>query len=525
MYYIRLTENQLIKALSSRSIYEHMIYKSPPQLDSDHFLVELKLYSYEIKQMISINKYSYILNKPLHFENRNLSILYQNEKQIENIYKLQDLYLEIKNMNNYSIRNITNLKLYNYTDTNNYIEEGNDSIYNYRLNKRNRFDRIKGAIYMLYCHYIDLELDLYNKYNIFDTEIKSLNSIINNIKEKNRIDKALYHSSNNLLKLLNKRNIENIKKSIYYNDFFYYIDYKLNFNYDLLNITYQEYIFILNIFDYMGNSNHKDLKIENVVLFSKSLSEDNSYCNTLKSDINILFKRVIEQDFTQNISNIKSDIVKNLFAFCIHFNNQHNLYSFLNSKNTNKQYISYVFYGAFWGYSRTSNSLVSDEYIYSDVNKSLLLKSISEADSLIFNLKTTMAYKRDRIHYSIIKLLNHYLVELTKNNSINSYILNHYQNDKLYDTLTITDNNTDFIVINFWKRKGRIAKSIKYFDNKTDRIKKLDKNLILKNDYVFSYSFIKNGKNISLDLLLEEKYMIILNDIEIYIKKEVIFYE
>lgn len=524
MYYIRLTENQLIKALSSRNIYEHVIYKLPPQLDNDHFLVKLKLYSYEVKQMVSVNKYSYFLNKPLHFENRNLSILYQNKNQLENIYKLKNLYLEMKDINNCSIENIANLKLYNYTDTNNYIEQ-NNSIYNYGLNKRNRLDKIKGAIYMLCCHYTDLELDLYNKYNIFDTEIKSLHSIINSITEKGKIDKELYYSSNSLLKLLKTKNIGNIKDSIYCNDFFYYIDYKLNFNYDLLNITYPEYIFILNIFDYMGNSNHEDIKIENIVLFSKSLSEDNSYCNTFTSDINVLFKRVIEQDFTQDINNIKSDIVKNLFAFCIHFNNQHNLYSFLNNKNINKQYISYAFYGAFWGYSKIPNSLVSDEYIYSDINKNLLLKSLSEVDSLFFNLKTTMAYKRDRIHYSIIKLLNNCLIELAKTNSINNYILNYYQNDKLYDTLTITDNNMDFIVIDFWKRKGRIAKSIKYFDDKTNRIKDLDKNLILKNDYIFSYSFIENGKNIPLDLLLEEKYMIILNDIEIHIKKEVIFYE
>jgi len=479
----------------------------------------MELFNYEKKQLRVIDKDTYILDKPLHFENRGISILYNNKEQLDLLEKMNNLYLEIKDINRYDIRCITDIRKKDFRLINSkYHDYKNESILDYRYKLNIQFDRIKGAIYMLFCYYYTLNEVLYNNYNIFSKEIRGLNGIINLIKDKNKLDRELYYSSKKMLNVLKKKDMRHIRENIINMKLFSNDNYKLDFNHNLLELKKYEYIFLRNVLSYIIKRKDDKFSVQDIVIFSKSMIQSNDIYDELQSDLNILSMRILEEDFTQDINNIKSDIVKNMFAFCIHYNNHFDLHTFIKNKGIKKNYIAYTLYGAMLGYSKIPNSLISDEYIDININKELLLKSIHELDHLFFNLSKTMMYKRDRIHYSIINILNKYSIENKESRiKINGYFLNYQSQNKMYNSLEITDNNEDFIVIDYWKRKGIIAKSIKYFDDKTNRVQKLsNSNEILQNKYIFSYYFVKDKKKKPLDLLLEEKYMIILNDIENY---------
>lgn len=522
MYYIVLNEYQLMYALSSRSVIINPLYKFIPIIGNDQFIIRVKLFNYEKKQLKFIDKYTYILDKPLHFENRRISILYNNKEQLDLLDKMNHLYLEIKDTDKYDIRCVNDIRKKDFRPiVSEYHDSKNKSILGYKHKLNIQFDRIKGAVYMFFCYYYELSEILYNNYNIFNEEIRNFNEIINLIKSKNKLDRELYYSSKRMLNILKKRDMDYIRERIIDMKLFSRDNYKLDFNHHLLELTKREYIFLRNILSYIIKRKNDEFNVQDIVIFSKSMIQSNDIYNDLQSDINILSMRILEEDFSQDINNIKSDIVKNMFAFCIHYNNHFDLHTFIKNKDINKSYIAYTFYGAMSGYSKIPNSLISDEYIDISVNKELLLKSIHELDHLFFNLSETMMYKRDRIHYSIINILNKYFIENRKSDvKINGYFLSYKSKNKMYNSLEITDNNEDFIVIDYWRRKGIIAKSVKYFDDKTNRVQKLsNSNQTIQNKYVFSYYFIKDEKKKPLDLLLEEKYMIILNDIENYFKK------
>lgn len=87
-------------------------------------------------------------------------------------------------------------------------------------------------------------------------------------------------------------------------------------------------------------------------------------------DHHLIYQRVVQRDYTIEISNLNSYVFQNFLAFILKYNNIDELFTFLELKKIRNSNLAYSFLGAFIGFSGLSKTITNN--LFSDDNEELL---------------------------------------------------------------------------------------------------------------------------------------------------------
>jgi hypothetical protein len=109
-----------------------------------------------------------------------------------------------------------------------------------------------------------------------------------------------------------------------------------------------------------GNVEHNEIfcLLENIVGIFKETVRNQDYIH----DINLVVNRVIHRDYSIDVGNIYSDVLKNFYAFALKCGNIDEFINFLNIKKMRNEYLAYAYYGAYYGFAGISKILTHEYY-------------------------------------------------------------------------------------------------------------------------------------------------------------------
>lgn len=515
--YCLLNKDDMLNIMSSKSIElnlgNHILYSKLPCCNQDKFIFQLKLTYNKIPNLIKIDKHQFVLNESIQLENIYYKILYQNEEQKQFLKNMMLLYREMKFGKNEEINIKHNyLKCFNDMDTDTIELDKDDVLYNYESIKNMRVDRIKGMIYGL------VSEPALNLQNIFEnipyySERESIDAMMRLLRENKSLDRKLYNKFLSLKNELGRKLVETFISMDKNELLFSFNEFKkISFNNNYLKVTQLEkeiYEILINkIINYKNNNFGKDI-LHNVILEIINLIENNYNYDDLKQDIVLLKNRILYNDYIVNVNEIKSDLVKNIYAVYIKFNNVKELYSYIDSKEISKSYIALSIYGACQGFKNMPYSIIID------VDKNNLVLKIIKASlgnvyNNFYNLRYNLYYTRDKINLCInsivlrrkeIRDYNFKDIKITIQESYSKYII------KINKPIIGTMN------INIYNRKPNMANTIKFYDNKIRKLSLKYKNFEYDKNIYFTYSFINDSEYKFSNLQKEYYFSIILKEV------------
>lgn len=505
--YVILRMEDIIFVLKSRvipfgTLQNPYVYKKIPKINNDEFIICFNIFNNELSYLDKISKGIYHFNKNISIEHRNIKILCVDKINSDKIKKLNNMYKEIKDIDYKNIEETINENNIIYSIPTAILKE--ESIINFEREQFIKFDKFKGLLYMFLAYFPDLAQILLDNNVMMYNYFMKVQDLINDLRDNNLLDRKIYNSSRRFINQLEKSTLINLDIIIDNKNFFKIDDiYKVSFESKELNLSNSEQFLFNYIFDFIINS--KEINIKNLILNINNFVNSHDQLNYMSEDINIITDRIINQNYLNDINSIDSILLKNLYSFSVNYADAKSLYFFNKENQIIQSYLSFMLHGLCFGYSNITNALIFDNLIDSFSNK-ILLKSIHDIENICFDFKTNKQYVRDRLFFIILLIIND--EDIFKNKFNNIDISTNKYND--IDVLEIS-NNEDSIIIEYYIRTKNMAKSIKYFDQKIEKLKTITKNNVLKeNNFVFSYYFKKGKKQIPLNLDMERTYMVLL---------------
>lgn len=506
--YYKIKQENIYDILSSLilNVGSDVIYKAEPQIDNKEILVRIRIS--EKFNLIDINNNIGTMNRIFNLETTNVKFYFNSRQQIDEVLKLASIIKEIK---------IGSEELENYF----YIYNNNTINLNYdykpieiihRQNKKilRKLDILKG---ILYCTLLDKNKwnkYIIDEYTIFYEEYKTIENMIyklqTNGKKNLLILKTLVQSKKVLKKEIEKNlalaNYENMiinsvdRKQIIFNNKFLCLSNKDKELFDkIMNLLINKLFYI------------EDNKMKMVYLVKSIKSFSDEY--NIDYDYKLVYKRVIDEDFSININQINNVVLKNLFAACIKYNDDREFSSFLLNKGIEKKYIAYMFLGSIVGFRYLSSSLISLK------DSSILKDSLNKIENMIINQEKQKHFNRLKIHYYLDKLYNNLNILKNEYSDIEVKVDLNNKNMKIYlNELNVVMN------VDYYKRNKNMANCIKYYDNRTKKLIKMNKEYINNSNIYFNYNFAINKKIKPLDYRFEDIYSTILEYIYLNVRKK-----
>lgn len=497
----------LNKVLSSGMINLNgkYIFKKQPKISNDQVILKFDVNNHEIREITKVSDDRYILIGSINLEGRKLDLVCYDEIQKDEILKLGKIYKELKDVysNNISYSIYDNHGI-NYIKYSYPINEILNKFYSKQTEKMNK---IKGFLYgFLYDNSIYTDYVIKQKSGLYD-EIIKITDLIENLRKKKYLDRNLYYSAINFKSNLEKKLLENINSLKNKNLIFGFDARKgIKINKELFSLSDDEgYLLciILNIL--IKNVNNKNDAIINLIDGLKTVINNKDSLKQFHNDLLLIEKRVKNYEYSININEIKNIVFKNLYTFCIKYNNFKELNGFILEKRIEKSYIANCIYGAFHGYDKLSN-IVAKNNDSNEIIISIVEKAIRDIENNFNSIKFNYYYYRDNLLYNINRLLQSY-----ENLAINEKCEILRTNEQL--EVIIKNTSEEKMIIRMYKREKNISKNIIYYDNKIKRIKNIYPNSFINNEYYFDYRFKQGNIAQPRNYKLEYEFALIIEDL------------
>lgn len=515
VYYL-LTKKEIVDIMSCKiielNITNGILYTKMPQLDAETLVLRFQLSRNEKKDLIKLGSSIYRLNRGINLEGRKFKTILNDENQLEYINKTNFLYKEIK----FNKEDINNICLKYLKGSNNKFTDGNNKetlLHEYELKKQLRVNKIKGMIYGITSESGMIRDYILKKFPVYYKELTKIIHIVEELRNNKMLDKELLKHFKNLERDLKKKVIKSVndldKKELVFK---FNEKKQITFNNDFLTLTpLENQVFEIMINKIVNNEakiNEKQM-LANVIIEIDKIVNSNNELNKFSNDMKLILDRVYEKNYDTNVIEIKSTLFKNLYATYIKYNNLSELHTFLNEKKIEKKFISLAIYGACKGFKYMPNSSTlnaqSDSLVYEVITSSLV-----NIENNFYDIEYNNIYTKNKICYFLNKISFH--TDKIKNCNLQyAYII--IKSIKTHLQMSIKTKEYGDMIINFYPRANNMAKNIKYFDNKIERLKDIYKNFNYNKSLYFQYHFIKN-KNIKMNTLQQEYYFsVLLKDI------------
>lgn len=497
----------LNKVLSSGMINLNgkYIFRKQPKIDKDQVILKFNITIFEAKETSKVLDDIYILMSGINLEGRKLEIICYDENQREDIFKMGRIYKEFKDIYSKSISySIYNNEGIIYPESSYQIS---DILVSFYYKQIARMDKLKGFLYgFLFNNSIYPNYIIKKKSGVYD-EIVEIENIIENLKNKKYLDRKIYYSAINFRSSLEKKLLENIN-DLKENNLIFGFDAKkgININKELFGLETDEAYLLCTILNILTKSisDKKDVLI-NVIDRLKIVVSSKDSLGAFYDDLLLIEKRIKNYEYNINISEIKSIVLKNFYAFCIKYDNFKELTSFMSEKSIEKSYIANCIYGTFYGYNKLSN-IIAKNIDLDEITISIVKKAMRDIENNFNSIRFNYYYHRDNLLYNINRFLQHY------EKFINNEKCQILRENNMLEVI-IRNTSDKKIVIRMYKREKNISKNIIYYDNKIKRIKKAYPNSIINEKYYFDYRFKQGNITKTRDYKLEYEFALIIEDL------------
>ncbi|AYE35327.1 hypothetical protein [Clostridium septicum] len=494
--YYKINKNNIYDILSSLTINinDDFVYSVPPSINEDEVVIKIKITYDEKCGLIKIDKECYRFNKILNIENRIIVFYFLNEsmknKILNNLKYIKEIKVNYEYIeNNFKIyywKNGDTLKIITSKNNIEIVKEKNQMLFN-------RILSIKGIIYGMFTHKQIINKYVLNNCSKVYEEYSIINNIIINLRNKNELNRKLYNSLIDTRNVFRKQIENNLNNFDYKNILITDIDYNyIKFNNCLLNLSLKDLELFERIINYIVNklSGIEDEKKKTLMLLKYLDKNKNDF--EIKEDYELLHKRIVKEDYSVNVDSIKNDVIKNIYVVFIKYDSTKEFVLFTREKNIRKSYIAYMTLGAIKGLKYMSGNIIAENVL----NDGILKNSIKIVDDVINGENQRYLYKL-KLHYYLNKLyskLDNIKVKFDDFDIITNKEIG-------YMSINIKRENA-LLEVFYKERKKKLANSIKYYDNRCYKLKKIKMECPNNNIY-FNYRFIINNKTRTLDLRYE----------------------
>ncbi|MBE6049828.1 MAG: hypothetical protein E7214_03980 [Clostridium sp.] len=473
LYYI-INKDKLFEVLSSLviCINDEIVYTEKPCINKEECLLKIQIAYLDHSQLVKVKPKVYRLNKLFNLENTKIYFLFIDELMMNKIKNTCNYIKEIKVNNEYMNKRFL---VYNNEKTCDRYEQNLVKTID-AIDKKNKLNLrklliLKGIVYGGFFNTSVVDRYILENYSNLYTEYKDINYMINEFNTNKKISREIYRSFIQTRKLLRKQIEVDLNKADYSNLLIEEVsEHSVVFNNNYLKLSDTELKLFENIIKYIFNNflESNEYEIEKLVKYIVSISTKYNIVN----DAQKLKNRVINEDYSVNVQDIKSSIIKNLYAVCIKNDNNKEFIEFLIEKNIDKSYLAYIFNGAIKGIMFLGKSIIPN------FQNGVLKQSINMIEkNLGMNKKELLKLK---LHYYIHDIYDYMGKEFERNGEFvfhSNINLNSISIELIRDKVKIE--------IFYRPKKSKYSKNIKYFEEKNFRLKKLKLNY--KNDDIYFY--------------------------------------
>ncbi len=507
--YYKIKEQEIFKILGRMflNLNEQIVFTKKIDINSDELLIRLNLKKNERFSLIKIIEDQYLISRIFNLEVNEIKFISKSNKQVENLKKtisfIKEIKLSIDEFDKYFIidKNLVEFEYKNYLKIP-YVEKSNN-IYQERINV------LKGFIYGTLRDEIKLNQYLLKEEAVIYEEYENLIKLIDNLKSKKIANKRILYDFNNIKRSMINEIEMNFKVKNYKDIIIKDISFnkiKLNnkfFNLSDTDLKLYEYILNLCVYKLSGiNSEREKLRVLIEHLVALKINED------FNKDILLLRRRVISEDFTVDISDINNTVLRSMFVVSIKYDNIKEFMTYLEEKKIKEKYIAFSFLGLLRGYLNVNGSLMGVRRY----NHKILFDNIKFIERYINNQTHEINIQKLKLNYIVYNLYKY-----RKNlNEENEHYKVKYNNNIIVINLK---RENSIMKILYHNRNKNISKSIKYFDQRMEKVKLLKKAFDFGKQFYFNYYFIINNKNKALDYRYENIYCAILENIYKEVRK------
>lgn len=318
--------------------------------------LDLDIDEYDIQQ---INKQIYLVNRTIYFNLDNVRLIFLEEEHMQRVIQKSKLVLETKNVAKY----INNFEV---IDSDKQIVKidipSNIKFPTSKTEKELEFDRIFNSVKgILYCYLFSNELKVNNNIRVMRDIAFKLNDILNlsaKLKGESEVvnDILLFTRDQVKKQYLKFKNNSRENENLNINEIFKFNLNNIAFKDNLFNDSVEQTLFEQILIYLTNNSKQKVGNLEKSEI-TKLVNGITDIVRTSKfgkkyiDDAKFIHDRFIMNNFETSISNIKSVVLQNFYAFILKYNNLDELKVYLKEKNIRNNFILYSFMGAFIGYS------------------------------------------------------------------------------------------------------------------------------------------------------------------------------
>lgn len=318
--------------------------------------LDLDIDEYDIQQ---INKQIYLVNRTVYFNLDNVRLIFLEEEHVQRVIQKSKLVLETKSVAKY----INNFEV---IDDDKQIVKidipSNIKFPTSKTDKELEFDRIFNSVKgILYCYLFSNELKVNNNIRVMRDIAFKLNDILNlsaKLKgESEVVNDILLFTKDQVKKQYWKfKNNSRENENLNINKIFKFNLNNITFKDNLFNDNVEQTLFE-HILIYLTNNSKQKVgnleksEITKLVNGITDIARTNKFDKRYIDDAKFIHDRFIMNNFETNISNIKSVVLQNFYAFILKYNNLDELKVYLKEKNIKNDFILHSFIGAFIGYS------------------------------------------------------------------------------------------------------------------------------------------------------------------------------
>lgn len=318
--------------------------------------LDLDIDEYDIQQ---INKQIYLVNRTVYFNLDNVRLIFLEEEHVQRVIQKSKLVLETKSVAKY----INNFEV---IDDDKQIVKidipSNIKFPTSKTDKELEFDRIFNSVKgILYCYLFSNELKVNNNIRVMRDIAFKLNDILNlsaKLKgESEVVNDILLFTKDQVKKQYWKfKNNSRENENLNINKIFKFNLNNITFKDNLFNDNVEQTLFE-HILIYLTNNSKQKVgnleksEISKLVNGITDIARTNKFDKRYIDDAKFIHDRFIMNNFETNISNIKSVVLQNFYAFILKYNNLDELKVYLKEKNIKNDFILHSFIGAFIGYS------------------------------------------------------------------------------------------------------------------------------------------------------------------------------